>query len=150
MKDVNLDSLATLVAFAGYNTGPSTSFNMLDEYLTKRIAAKKMLTESDFDFHNPKSATDMDGNVKSVIDIARANVRSANIKKNDPDAAIKLKRVKLLPQRIAKSFMLTFPEFMVYNQNNFDSSILNPQNMSKVAAIANPAAKAKEQEILTV
>lgn len=145
MKDVNLDSLATLVAFAGYNTGPSTSFNMLDEYLTKRIAAKKMLTESDFDFHNPKSATDMDGNVKSVIDIARANVRSAIIKKNDPDAAIKLKRVKLLPQRIAKSFMLTFPEFMVYNQNNFDSSILNPQNMSKVAAIANPAAKAKER-----
>lgn len=131
VKDLNLNNLATMIAFAGYNTGPSTSFNMLNEYLTKRIAAKRPITERDFDFHNPGSAKDLDGKVKSVIEIARLNVRSANIKKNDPDTKMKLKRVKLLPQKIARSHLLTFPEFMVYNQNNFDSSNLNPKNFAK-------------------
>lgn len=145
IKDLNLSNLATMIAFAGYNTGPSTSFNMLNEYLTKRIAAKKPVTEHDFDFHNPKTATDMDGKVKSVIDIARMNVRSANIKKNDPDTKMKLKRVKLLPNKIAKSHLLTFPEFMVYNQNNYDSSILNPKNLSKIESIKNEAEKNKER-----
>ena len=145
IKDLNLNNLATMVAFAGYNTGPSTSFNMLNEYLDKRIAAKKVVTERDFDFHNPATAKDMDGKVKSVIDIARMNVRSANIKKNDPEAAMKLKRVKLLPQKIAKSHLLTFPEFMVYNQNNYDSSILNPKNLAKVDAISDPGKKAAER-----
>lgn len=145
IKDLNLNNLATMVAFAGYNTGPSTSFNMLNEYLDKRIAAKKPITERDFDFHNPATAKDIDGKVKSVIDIARMNVRSANIKKNDPDAQMKLKRVKLLPQKIAKSYLLTFPEFMVYNQNNYDNSILNPKNLAKVEAISDPAKKNAER-----
>ncbi|AZZ36146.1 hypothetical protein CIK05_04835 [Bdellovibrio sp. qaytius] len=145
IKDVNLSNLATMIAFAGYNTGPSTSFNMLNEYLDKRIASKKSLTERDFDFHNPSTATDIDGKVKSVIEIARINVRSANIKKNDPDAKMKLKRVKLLPSKIAKSHLLTFPEFMVYNQNNFDSSILNPKNLAKIQSISNAAEKNKER-----
>lgn len=145
VSDISLDNLATMVAFNGYNAGPSTAFNMLNEYLTKRIAAKKSLTERDFDFHSPKTATDIDGKVKSVTEIARLNVRSAFIKKNDPDAKVKVKRAKLLPEKIRKSHLLTYPEFLIYNQNNFDSSILNPANLSKVEAIHDAAAKAKER-----
>lgn len=145
LTDVNLSNLATMVAFNGYNAGPGTAFNMLNEYLTKRIAAQKPLTEKDFDFHNAKTTTDIDGKVKTVTEIARTFVRSAFIKKNDPDAKMKVKRAKLLPEKIRKSYLLTFPEFLIYNQNNFDSSILNPQNLAKVNAIANPTAKAKER-----
>lgn len=145
IADVNLGSLATMVAFNGYNTGPSTAFNMLNEYLTKRIAAKKSLTERDFDFHNPKTATDIDGKIKTVTEIARLFVRSAFIKQNDPDAKNKVKRAKLLPEKIRKSHLLTFPEFLIYNQNNFDGSILNPSNLAKVEAISDPGAKAKER-----
>jgi len=145
ISDISLDNVATMVAFNGYNAGPSTAFNMLNEYLTKRIAAKKSLTERDFDFHAPKTATDIDGKVKSVTEIARLNVRSAFIKKNDPDAKIKVKRAKVLPEKIRKSHLLTFPEFLIYNQNNFDASILNPANLAKVEAIQNTAAKTKER-----
>lgn len=145
ITDVNLNNLATMIAFNGYNTGPSTAFNMLTEYLTKRIDAKKPLTEADFDFHNPKTATDIDGKVKPVTEIAKLNVRSAFIKQNDPDKAIKLKRAKVLPDKIRKSYLLTYPEFLIYNQNNFDASILNPKNLAKVEAISDPAAKAKER-----
>ncbi len=145
ISDLSLDNVATMVAFNGYNAGPSTAFNMLNEYLTKRISAKKSLTERDFDFHTPKTATDIDGKVKSVTEIARLNVRSAFIKKNDPEAKIKVKRAKVLPEKIRKSHLLTFPEFLIYNQNNFDSSILNPANLAKVEAIQDAAAKAKER-----
>lgn len=145
VSDIQLDNLATMVAFNGYNAGPSTAFNMLNEYLTKRVAAKKSLTERDFDFHSPKTATDIDGKVKTVTEIARLNVRAAFIKQNDPDAKIKLKRAKVLPEKIRKSHLLTFPEFLIYNQNNFDSSILNPANLAKVEAIRDAAAKTKER-----
>ncbi|MES2801998.1 MAG: hypothetical protein V4654_05860 [Bdellovibrionota bacterium] len=145
ISDVNLSNLATMVAFNGYNTGPGTAFNMLNEYLTKRVAAKKSLTENDFDFHNAKTATDIDGKTKTVTEIARLNVRSAFIKKNDPEAKIKVKRAKVLPDKIRKSYLLTFPEFLIYNQNNFDSSILNPANLAKVEAISDATKKAKER-----
>jgi hypothetical protein len=145
VKNVNLNNLATMVAFNGYNTGPSTAFNMLNEYLTKRIADKKLLTDADFDFYNTKIAQDIDGKVKPVTTIASAFVRSAFIKKNDPDAKIKVQRAKLLPEKIRKSHLLTFPEFLIYNQNNFDSSILNPANLAKVNAIRDVKGKARER-----
>lgn len=145
LVNVNLHNLATMVAFNGYNTGPSTAFNMLNEYLDKRIQAKRMLTEADFDFYNPKMAPDIDGKVKPVTEIARYFVRSAFIKPNDPDAKIKVQRAKLLPEKIKKSYLLSYPEFLIYNQNNFDSSILNPTNLAKVNAISDAKGKAAER-----
>lgn len=145
LKDVNLNSLAVMVAFNGYNTGPSTAFNMLNEFLDKRIQAKRALTDADFDFYNTKTAQDIDGKVKTVTEIARLFVRSAFIKKGDPDAKIKVQRAKLLPEKIRKSYLLTFPEFLIYNQNNFDQSILNPANLAKVDAIADVKGKARER-----
>lgn len=144
-KSINLSSLATMVAFNGYNTGPRTAFNMLNDYLTKRIAERKPLTLADFDFYNTRTAQDIDGKIKPVTAIAQAFVRSAFIKANDPDAKIKVQRAKFLPEKIRRSHLLTFPEYLIYNQNNFSSSILNPANLAKVNAIRDAKRKAIER-----
>jgi len=134
MRNINLYKVAVIVALAGYNTGNSTAFNMLNEYLDRRIAAKKPLNESHFDFHNPARARDLDGNEKSVIDIAKAFVRAPLIKKGDKDVKIKLQRTKLLHEKMRTAHLLTFPEFIIYNQNNYDRSILKPENLAAVKA----------------
>jgi hypothetical protein len=123
LENVNIKALVEAVALASYNAGPATAFNALNEYLDKRISSGKKLTAPDFDFHNPKSATDIDGKEKLVTKIARSYVSSPFIKKgNDPDLKIKLKKVKLLPEKIRTAHLLSFPEFLIYNQNNFDES----------------------------
>ena len=94
----------------------------MNEYLDKRIKAKKKLTAEDFDFHNPKTAKDIDGQEKSVTQIARLYVNSPYIKKGDTETKIKIQRAKLLPEKIRNAYLLTFPEFMIYSQNNFDES----------------------------
>ena len=132
MPDVNLYKVAVMVALLGYNTGNSTSFNMLNEYLDRRIAAGKKLSEKDFDFHNPATARDIDGTEKSVIDIAKAFIRAPMIKKGDRDVKIKLQRTKLIHDKMRTAHLLTFPEFVIYNQNNYDRSILNPVNVQAV------------------
>jgi len=132
MPDVNLYKVAVMVALLGYNTGNSTAFNMLNEYLDRRIASGKKLSEKDFDFHNPASVRDIDGNEKSVIDIAKAFIRAPMIKKGDRDVKIKLQRTKLIHDKMRTAHLLTFPEFVIYNQNNYDRSILNPVNAQAV------------------
>lgn len=148
LTNVNYNNMATMIAFAGYNTGPTTAFNMLNEYLTKRLTLKKpaFVTEADFDFHNPSKAKDIDGKIKTVTEIARLYAHSPFINSRDTIKvkAAKAKRAKLLSEKIRRSHLMTFPEFMIYNQNNFDSSILNPSNLAKVAKIQDPVAKAKE------
>ena len=52
-------------------------------------------------------------------------INSPFIKKSDPNAKIKIKRAKVLPEKIRTAHLLTFPEFMIYNQNNFDVSQKN-------------------------
>jgi len=132
MPDVNLYKVAVMVALLGYNTGNSTAFNMLNEYLDRRIAARKSLNDRDFDFHNPVTARDIDGTEKSVIDIAKAFIRAPMIKKGDRDVKIKLQRTKLIHDKMRTAHLLTFPEFVIYNQNNYDRSILNPINAQAV------------------
>ncbi|MFN3697970.1 MAG: hypothetical protein ACK4VO_11065 [Pseudobdellovibrio sp.] len=132
MPDVNLYKVAVMVALLGYNTGNSTAFNMLNEYLDRRIAARKSLNDRDFDFHNPAAARDIDGTEKSVIDIAKAFIRAPMIKKGDRDVKIKLQRTKLIHDKMRTAHLLTFPEFVIYNQNNYDRSILNPINAQAV------------------
>ncbi len=122
LENVDMSQLIEIVALAGYNAGPGTSFNALNEYLDKRIKAKKKLTAEDFDFHNPKTAKDIDGQEKSVTQIARLYVNSPYIKKGDTETKIKIQRAKLLPEKIRNAYLLTFPEFMIYSQNNFDES----------------------------
>ena len=38
------------------------------------------------------------------------------------DKKIKIQRAKLLPAKIRSSHLLTFPEFIIYQQNNFDEN----------------------------
>jgi len=120
----NVKALVEAISLASYNSGPATAFNALNEYLNKRIKAHKKITAEDFDFHNPKTAKDIDGVEKLVTKIARTFVNSPFIKIDDPDLKIKLAKAKLLPEKIRKSYLLTFPEFLIYSQNNFDENQL--------------------------
>lgn len=119
----SVNPLIEAIALASYNSGPATAFNALSEYLDKRIKFGKKLTPADFDFHNPKTEKDLDGKEKTVVKIARSYVNSPFIKKGgDPDVKIKLLKAKALPGKIRSAHLLTFPEFMIYSQNNFDET----------------------------
>lgn len=119
----NVGPLLEAIALAGYNAGPATAFNALNEYLDKRIKFGKKLSPADFDFHNPKTEKDLDGQEKSVTKIARSYVNSPFIRKGgDPDLKMKLLKAKALPGKIRSAHLLTFPEFMIYSQNNFDEN----------------------------
>lgn len=122
LEQPNVNALIEAIALASYNAGPTTAFNALNEYLDKRIKANKNLSIEDFDFNTTKTAVDIDGAEKSVTRIARSFVNSPFIKIKDPDLKIKLKKAKLLPEKIRAAHMLTFPEFLIYNQNNFDQT----------------------------
>lgn len=122
LVDVNMNALIEAISLASYNAGPAVPFNSLNEYLDKRLKIGKKLTAADFDFHNPKTAKDIDGADKLVTRIARSFVNAYVIKPNDPDLEIKLKKVKLLPEKIRTAHLLSFPEFLIYNQNNFDET----------------------------
>ncbi len=122
LVDVNMNALIEAISLASYNAGPAVPFNSLNEYLDKRLKIGKKLTAADFDFHNPKTAKDIDGTDKLVTRIARSFVNAYVIKPNDPDLEIKLKKVKLLPEKIRTAHLLSFPEFLIYNQNNFDET----------------------------
>lgn len=119
----SVSPLIEAIALASYNAGPATAFNALNEYLDKRIKFGKKLTPADFDFHSPKTEKDLDGKEKSVVKIARSYVNSPFIKKGgDPDLKMKLLKAKALPGKIRSAHLLTFPEFMIYSQNNFDET----------------------------
>lgn len=122
LDKININAVVEMVALASYNAGPATAFNALNEYLDKRIKIGKKLSIDDFDFHNPKTAKDIDGVVKPVTKIARAFVNSPFIKTDDPDKKIKSQRAKVLPDKIRSAHLLTFPEYMIYSQNNFDET----------------------------
>ena len=122
LEKINVEAAIEMVALASYNAGPATAFNALNEYLDKRIKIGKKISTSDFDFKNPKTEKDIDGIVKPVTKIARLFVNSPFIKVNDPDKKIKSQRAKVLPDKIRSAHLLTFPEYMIYNQNNFDES----------------------------
>ncbi len=122
LADVNINALVEAIALASYNSGPATAFNALNEYLDKRIKIGKNLTAADFDFYNPKSAKDIDGEEKLVTKIARTYVNAPFIKINDPNKKIKLAKAKLLPEKIRTAHLLSFPEFLIYSQNNFDET----------------------------
>jgi hypothetical protein len=122
LANADMNMLVETISLLSYNAGPSTAFNALNRYLDKRIKAGKKLSSSDFDFYNPKTVRDIDGQVKSVTEIARAYVNAPYIRKSDPNLKIKLMRAKLLPEKIRSSYALTFPEFLIYSQNNFDEN----------------------------
>jgi hypothetical protein len=150
IEKVNFHRVVEMVTLAGYNAGPTTAFKMLLDYLNRRIAYNKLpgvkkryLTDADFDFHNPKKQKDdVDGIERTVVENARLNVNSPMIVKNEKNLKVRLDRVRSLPEKIRTAHLRTFPEFMIYRQNNFESSILNPINLAKVNDVKDVEAKA--------
>lgn len=151
---INFNRVVEMVNLVGYNAGPNTAFKMFLDYLNRRIAhnkipqvKKRFLTDADFNFHDPKKQKDeIDGVERTVVEIARLNVSAPMIKKDEKPNKTRLDRVRALPEKMRTAHLLTFPEFLIYRQNNFDISILNPANLAKVNEIKNPEDREKERE----
>lgn len=126
IKNPNMHVYKDILTYAGYNMGMPTSIRLFSEYLQKRIAAKKPLTTSDFDFINIKMATDIDGKSRSVVDIARLNIMSSFIgAKDTPEVKLmKVKRRKELPKIWATAYLKSFPEYLTYRANEYDGKVL--------------------------
>lgn len=123
LRHINEEQLIGAIAMAGYNSGVGTSFRILNNYLDARINAGLRLKPADFDFHNfPKVYDEIGQKETDLPALARSYVYSVYISEKDtPETKlIKAQRIKLLPRKIKESYKLTFPEYMVYNQNNFD------------------------------
>ncbi len=147
LANVNLHDFVNMISLAAYNSGLRTSFNIFRDYLNKRIASKKPLTWKDFDFHTPELAIDPYTNEeKTVTGIARSYIKAPLISKTDTDEEkkIKIKRVKQLAKKIKESHLLTFPEYITYNQNNFLESRINPDNIAKNKALKSKSSETKK------
>ncbi len=162
MKDAGLDvdrinfhRMVEMVTLLGYNAGPGTAMKMFMDYLNRRVnhnklpnAKKRLLTDADFDFHNPKkNKDDIDGVERTVVEIARLNVSAPMIKKDEKNLKVRLERVRILPEKMRTAHLLTFPEFLIYRQNNFESSILNPANLAKVNDIKDAAERDRARKV---
>lgn len=154
VEKINFHRIVEMVTLLGYNAGPSTAFKMLLDYLNRRIAHNKLpnakkryLTDADFDFHSPKKQKDdIDGVERTVVEIARLNVNAPMIKKDEKNLKVKLDRARALPEKMRTAHLLTFPEFLIYRQNNYDSSILNPANIAKINEIKDPAERERARK----
>ncbi len=112
--NVDIQSLINIVGTMAYNSGLSVSFQAMKNYIEKRETAGLKLSKKDFNFGLQKTATDVDGEVKDVLKIARLNIRSPFSKKES--AEILKKRRFSLPGKINNSFRLSFPEHLIYQQ----------------------------------
>lgn len=126
LTDANLHDFSTMLTLVSYNAGYTKVFNIFEDYLNTRIKLNKSLTWKDFDFFNPERVVDsVTGEERSVISIAKAFVYSPIVEKHHTaqDKKIKAKRVKMLGNKIKNSHLLTFPEYLIYQQNNYFKSV---------------------------
>jgi hypothetical protein len=123
-KNIDIDSLIEVMAYMSYNAGSDVAFNSINTYVTKREANRVPTSAADFNFFQQRTALDMDGTEKDVHAIARAFVASPLKFPGDTDKimAFKLKRSKLLPEKIRSAYKLSFPEYLIYKQNNFNEA----------------------------
>jgi hypothetical protein len=122
LKQANMNALRDAMVLLSYNIGSGGAFNALNTYLDKRLRDKLPVKIADFDFYNAKEEKDVDGKSKSVVTIARLNVTAVPIRKGAKDAALRLARAKELPNIIRSAHRRTFPEYLIYMQNNFDEN----------------------------
>lgn len=122
-KNVNIDSLIEIMAYMSYNAGSDIAFNAVKTYVDKREANNMPISAFDFNFLQQRTAIDLDSNNVDVHVIARAFVSSPlTIPGEDGDMELKFKRAKLLPEKIRNAYRLTFPEYLIYKQNNFNEA----------------------------
>lgn len=146
LESPDMDFFIEVVSQAGYNTGVKTAFNILESYLEKRIAAKMPVSPQDFDFGANAQVTDLDGEKRSIIDVARLNVMSAFVSPADKADAkvLKLKRRKSLPDLWKNSYSKTFPEYLAYNANSFDGTAAEYQVFGFPGYLSAISARNKE------
>lgn len=128
ISDPDMNFFKEVTGLAGYNMGVQSSVQLLNSYLNKRIAANLPLKAGDFDFNKPALSTDLDGEKRSVVDIARSYVMSSFVSPVDSTEirALKLQRRKELPELWKNSFSRSFPEFLAYNANTYDGQSNDP------------------------
>jgi hypothetical protein len=124
IKNPNMHFFKEMLTLAGYNMGSPTAIRLFSKYLELRKAAKKPLTDDDFDFNRERLKDDVDGDQKkrSAIDIAKSYIMSSFIGKKDSAAVrrIKLNKRKQLPKVWATAYLKSFPEFLTLRANSYD------------------------------
>lgn len=120
--NVDIDSLIELMGYMSYNSGSGVAMKAIKSYIEKREANAIPTSTTDFNFLQEKSAYDIDGTLQDVHKIARLFVASPFKLPGDTpeESALKLRRVKILPEKIRNAYKLTFPEYLIYKQNNFN------------------------------
>lgn len=120
-ENINIDNLTEALALAAYNAGLNPPFDALVQYVEKRERHNLRLSARDFDFYTTRTATDITGEEKDVLAIARSFVLAPfTSPKTAAAKALKLKRTKLLQQKIDSSYKLSFPEHLIYHQTNLN------------------------------
>lgn len=124
IKNPNMHFFKEMLTLAGYNMGSPTAIRLFSKYLELRKAAKKPLTDDDFDFNKVRLKEDVDGDKKkkSAIDIAKSYIMSSFISKKDSAAVrqMKLNKRKQLPKVWASAYLKSFPEFLTLRANAYD------------------------------
>lgn len=117
--NINIDNLTEALALAAYNAGLNPPYNALVNYVEKRERAGLRLSARDFDFYATATAADIDAVEKDVLSIARSFVIAPfTSPATTSGKALKIKRTKLLQQKIDSSYKLSFPEHLIYHQTN--------------------------------
>ncbi len=131
LKDANLHDFMSLLSLASYNAGYTQVFDIFNDYLDERIAAQGQLTWKDFDFFNPAVVVDpVTKEMRTTVSIAKSFVYAPIVPKgtSQKDKVTKAKRVKTLASKIKTAKLLTFPEYLIYRQNNYFDSVFQKKS----------------------
>lgn len=127
LKNPNLDFFEELTALAGYNIGVGTSIRLFNAYLDARIEQQKPITSADFNFYDKTLLTDLDGQNKPAVEIARAYVLSSYIDPldNEEKVQLKAKRRKDFPRVWARAAQQSFPVYLTLKANGYTGQTLD-------------------------
>ena len=126
LKDANLHDFMSMLTLASYNAGYTKVFDIFNDYLDQRIASGGQLTWKDFDFFDSELVLDpVTKEMRTAVSIAKSFVYAPIVNKSttQKDKTIKAKRVKALAGKIKASKLLSFPEYLIYRQNNYFDSV---------------------------
>lgn len=131
LKDANLHDFMSMLTLASYNAGYTKVFDIFNDYLDERIAANGQLRWKDFDFFDSELVVDpVTKEMRTAVSIAKSFVYAPIVPKgtSQKDRITKAKRVKTLASKIKSAKLLTFPEYLIYRQNNYFDSVFQKKS----------------------
>lgn len=131
LKDANLHDFLSMLTLASYNAGYTKIFDIFNDYLDERISSDGQLTWKDFDFFDSELVVDpITKEMRTAVSIAKSFVYAPILTKSttQKDKITKAKRVKTLASKIKTAKLLTFPEYLIYRQNNYFESVFNKKS----------------------